>query len=146
MHLRTRSGHSPADVPAPHQADRASAKELKFGDWQDGSPWLRIGQPRPAGATAQGKRYAVDRSLFNNFDDTHLGQRPEANLKVYGGGDLTEGDFEENLSNLPSLAWIAAQRMATVTVHFTIPGNRLKARSVSKWSTRTEKTLLTRAT
>jgi hypothetical protein len=50
--------------------------------------------------------------------------RRQANLKVYAGGDLAEGDFEENLSNLPSPAWIAPQRMATVTVHFTIPGKQ----------------------
>ncbi|WP_326771291.1 hypothetical protein [Streptomyces sp. NBC_01445] len=102
-----------------------TTKELKFGDWEEDSPWLRIGQPRTAGATAQGKRYAVDLSFFNNFDDTLLGNRPEANLKVYAGAELAEGDFEENLSNLPSLAWIAPQRMATVTVHFTIPGKQI---------------------
>ncbi|MEK0097742.1 hypothetical protein WDA79_04360 [Streptomyces sp. A475] len=79
----------------------------------EGSPWLRIGQPGAVGAITLSKRYTVDRSLFNNFDDTLLGQRPEANLKAYGGGDLTEGDVEENLSNLPSLAWIAPQRMTT---------------------------------
>ncbi|MFF1690810.1 hypothetical protein [Streptomyces sp. NPDC058254] len=103
-----------------------TAKELKFGDWEEDDPWLRIGQPRAAGTTAQGKRYAVDLSFFNNFDDTLLGQRPEANLKVYAGAELTEGDFEENLSNLPSLAWIAPQRMATVTVHFTIPAKQIE--------------------
>ncbi|MFF1593091.1 hypothetical protein ACFVY0_33975 [Streptomyces sp. NPDC058286] len=68
-------------------------------------------------------RYTADLSFFNNFDDTLLGHRPKANIKVLAGADLTEGDFEENLSNLPALAWIAPQRMATVTVHFTLPGN-----------------------
>lgn len=102
-----------------------ATKELKFGDWEEAdSPWLRIGQPRPAGTTAQGKRYAVDLSFFNDFDDTLLGHRPGANLKVYAGAELTEVDFEENLSLLPSLAWIAPQRMATITVHFIVPGKQ----------------------
>jgi hypothetical protein len=113
-------------VDTSHVQPVDTTKELKFGDWEEDDPWLRVGQPHAAGTTAQGKRYAVDLSFFNNFDDTLLGQRPEANLKVYAGGDLAEGDFEENLSNLPSLAWIAPQRMATVTVHFTIPGKQIE--------------------
>ncbi|MFD0515945.1 hypothetical protein ACFQ0Q_47360 [Streptomyces aureus] len=113
---------SPVDTSHVQPVD--TAKELKFGDWAEDSPQLRIGQPRATGTTAQGKRYAVDLSFFNDFDDTLLGNRPKANLKVYSGAELTEGDFEENLSNLPSLAWIAPQRMATLTVHFTIPGKQ----------------------
>ncbi|WP_331720023.1 hypothetical protein [Streptomyces sp. NBC_00147] len=64
-------------------------------------------------------------SFFNDFDDTLLGHHPKANLKVFAGADLTEGDFEENLSNLPALAWIAPQRIATVSVHFTLPGKQI---------------------
>ncbi|MFB8031719.1 hypothetical protein ACFC5Z_01930 [Streptomyces sp. NPDC056004] len=114
----------PFDVSQIRPAD--TARELKFGEWEEGSPWLRVGRPRAVGATAQGRRYAVDLSFFNDFDDTVLGHRPKASLRVFAGAKLTEGDFEENLSNLPSLAWIAPQRMATVTVHFTIPGKQVE--------------------
>ncbi|WP_406381458.1 hypothetical protein OHU25_00405 [Streptomyces sp. NBC_00117] len=127
---------SPVDTSHVQPVD--TAKELKFGDWAEDSPQLRIGQPRATGTTAQGKRYAVDLSFFNDFDDTLLGNRPKANLKVYSGAELTEGDFEENLSNLPSLAWIAPQRMATVTVHFTIPGKQNEGPVSIAFSRRTD--------
>ncbi|MFF9569962.1 hypothetical protein [Streptomyces sp. NPDC014685] len=114
--------------PVTGSPARASSTtgELKFGDWVEDSPWLRVGRPRAAGTTAHGVRYAVDLSFFNNFDDTTLGHRPRASLKVFTGAELTEGDFEERLSNLPALAWIAPQRMATVTVHFTVPGKQVE--------------------
>ncbi|MEV5880660.1 hypothetical protein AB0L75_42115 [Streptomyces sp. NPDC052101] len=118
---------APAASPAapgirPVGADK---KTLAFGDWHAGdeTTYLRVSPVKVTGTDASGQRTCeIDLTFFNPAGEVSpLSQTPlEASVHVYYGKDLTEADTVKEYTGL-SGAFIAPQRTATVTAHFTLP-------------------------
>ncbi|EST18005.1 hypothetical protein [Streptomyces roseochromogenus] len=103
----------------------ADKKMLAFGDWHAGNEttYLRVSAVKVTGTDASGQRACeVDLTFFNPEEEVSpLSQTPlEASVHVYYGKSLTEADTVKEYTGL-SGAFIAPQRTATVTAHFTLP-------------------------
>jgi hypothetical protein len=103
----------------------ADKKTLAFGDWHAGNEttYLRVSPVKVTGTDSSGQRTCeVDLTFFNPDEEVSpLSQTPlEANVHVYYGKSLTEADTVKEYTGL-SGAFIAPQRTATVTAHFTLP-------------------------
>ncbi|MFJ5035642.1 hypothetical protein ACIQB5_48365 [Streptomyces sp. NPDC088560] len=103
----------------------ADKKTLAFGDWHAGNEitYLRVSPVKVTGTDGSGQRACeIDLTFFNPAKEVSpLSQTPlEANVHVYYGRSLTEADTVKEYTGL-SGAFIAPQRTATVTAHFTLP-------------------------
>lgn len=100
-------------------------KALAFGDWYagNGSPWVRIGAVKVTGTDPSGQKTCEAEVSFFNSDKevAQLGQTPvTGDVRVYYGTDLKKADTVKELLGFTE-AFVAPQRTATVTSHFTLP-------------------------
>ncbi|MFI5634690.1 hypothetical protein ACIA8E_36150 [Streptomyces sp. NPDC051664] len=114
----------PVTASRIHPVDE-SKKSLAFGDWHDGDEitWLRAAPVKVTGTDKTGQRTCqLDLTFFNpDTEVSQLSQTPlDANVHVYYGSDLKQADTVKEWLGLKG-TFIAPQRTATVTAHFTLP-------------------------
>ncbi|GHE14783.1 hypothetical protein [Streptomyces alanosinicus] len=117
--------HAAPPVAAAIHPASADKKTLAFGDWHAGdeTTYLRVSPVKVTGTDTSGQRTCeIDLTFFNpDKEVSPLSQTPlEANVHVYYGTSLTEADTVKEYTGLGG-AFIAPQRTATVTAHFTLP-------------------------